>query len=173
MNQYAPKVSATIVPVNYQLLLQAGLTKAEADTFAFRTYAALPAWLRARLKATANPKKQAPPRKLRPVSFRDFTFYINPQRFPAMKVTENQAVTPAARRVEKGNHHLQMVKTVANGNPAVERKFDVVLRKKLLKVGVSFGKATMFAKRGFEALPADLREKVAQLDLAKTRALAA
>jgi hypothetical protein len=98
MNRYAPTVSSTIVPVNRQLLLTAGLTKSEADMFAARSYAALPAWLRRKLKAIAKPNTQDKPRKLRPAAG-ELAFYLNPERFPSQHAQPNVAKVATFREV--------------------------------------------------------------------------
>ena len=86
MNQYAPVIETTeTVTVNRAALIAIGLSPREADTFADRKYSALPAWLRKRIKATAEPK-QDEPRKLNPKAG-ELAFYINKYAFPIHRVS--------------------------------------------------------------------------------------
>lgn len=85
MNQYAPTIqSEDVVTHNRAALLSIGLGKQEAAEFAARQFAALPAWLRRRIKATTRGRKQAEPRKIHPAAG-ELAFYVNKYNFPPMR----------------------------------------------------------------------------------------
>ena len=80
MNQYAPTIdNPATVARNRNALVELGCTPAQADAFADRKYAALPAWLRKRIKA-ASKTRQEEPRKLKPAAG-ELAFYVSPYRF--------------------------------------------------------------------------------------------
>ena len=81
MSTYQPtlKDEALAVP-NAAALAALGLSKDEAERFAMLPYAALPKWVRAKIKRALT-HNQPEPRKLNPVAA-ELHFYISPDRFP-------------------------------------------------------------------------------------------
>lgn len=81
MSTYQPtlKDEALAVP-NTAALIALGLSRDEAERFAILPYAALPKWIRTRIKRALT-HKQAEPRKANPAAG-ELAFYISPDRFP-------------------------------------------------------------------------------------------
>ena len=81
MSTYQPQLKNESMAVpNTAALIAIGLSRDEAERFATLPYAALPKWVRARIKRALT-HNQPEPRKLNPVAA-ELHFYISPDRFP-------------------------------------------------------------------------------------------
>ncbi len=151
-NQYSPKIDVSLIPANRQLLLDAGFSKDEANLFAARNYAALPAWVRTRLKAIAHPDTRQEARKLKPAAG-ELAFYLNPQKFPSMPHAPKQQKTFVARQAAKP---LPVQKAVAvSAEPTV--------RDLLVKAGLSPNQVEKFAAFQRRQMPFWLQRKIKKL----------
>lgn len=81
MSTYQPQLKdeALAVP-NTAALIAIGLSRGEAERFATLPYAALPKWVRTKIKRALT-HNQPEPRKIKPAAG-ELAFYISPDRFP-------------------------------------------------------------------------------------------